>query len=143
MKPRSILICAILGVCLGAAQAQPAPNYDALIQQGKSQLQAGNSSQALASGRQAIQLDATRWEAYALAGGALMNLKRYEEAEDQNRTAFVLSEGSVRWRNPERLLLPARLLLPLSLLRRVPARRRSFSGRRLRVAPIPTILMPT
>jgi len=87
MKPRSILICAILGVCLGAAHAQltptPAPTYDALIQQGKAQLQAGNSAQALASGQQAVQLDATRWEAYALAGGALMNLKRYEEAEDQ------------------------------------------------------------
>jgi tetratricopeptide (TPR) repeat protein len=82
MKPRSILICAILGVCLGAAQAQPSPTYDALIQQGKAQLQSGNSAQALASGQQAIQLDANRWEAYALAGGALMNLKRYDEAID-------------------------------------------------------------
>ncbi|MGD0736373.1 MAG: DUF1566 domain-containing protein [Terracidiphilus sp.] len=82
MKPRSILICAILGVCLGAAQAQPAPTYDALIQQGKVQLQAGNSAQALATGKQAIQLDTNRWEAYALAGGALMNLRRYEEAAD-------------------------------------------------------------
>jgi len=82
MKPRSILICAILGVCLGAAQAQPVPTYDSLIQQGKVQLQAGNSAQALASGQRAVQLDATRWEAYALAGGALMNLKRYEEAAD-------------------------------------------------------------
>jgi Flp pilus assembly protein TadD len=72
VKPRSILICAILGVCLGAAHAQltptPAPTYDALIQQGKTQLQSGNSAQALTSGQQAIQLDATRWEAYALAG---------------------------------------------------------------------------
>jgi tetratricopeptide (TPR) repeat protein len=72
----------LLSLSLAAAHAQPAPAYDTLIQQGKTQLQAGNSAQALATGQQAIQLDTNRWEAYALAGGALMNLKRYEEAAD-------------------------------------------------------------
>lgn len=82
MRLKAIAICATLTCCLGAALAQPAPNYDSLVQQGKTQLQAGNSAAALATGQQAIQLDANRWEAYALAGGALMNLKRYDEAID-------------------------------------------------------------
>jgi Flp pilus assembly protein TadD len=62
--------------------ATPPPTYDELVQKGKSQLQAGNAVLALESGRAAIMLSATRWEGYAVAGGALMNLKRYEEAAD-------------------------------------------------------------
>jgi tol-pal system protein YbgF len=46
------------------------------------QLQAGSAEQAVSSGRSAIKMSAGRWEGYALAGGALMNLKRYEEAAD-------------------------------------------------------------
>jgi hypothetical protein len=82
MKMRAVLLFSTLGVCLCMGHAQTGASYDALIQQGKTELQAGNSAQALASGQQAVQLDAARWEAYALAGGALMNLKRYEEAAD-------------------------------------------------------------
>jgi len=82
IKMLEIFARAALGLCLTMAQAQSAPSYDALIQQGKAQLQAGNSAAALSTGQQAVQLDANRWEAYALAGGALMNLKRYEEAAD-------------------------------------------------------------
>jgi predicted negative regulator of RcsB-dependent stress response len=82
MKTRAILTSLVLALSLAATRAQPAPTYDALIQQGKNQLQSGNSAQALTSGQQAVQLDAARWEAYALAGGALMNLKRYDEAID-------------------------------------------------------------
>lgn len=63
-----------------AALAQTAAGYETLIQQGKTQLQAGNAAQALATAEQAIKLDAKNWEGYALAGGALMNLKRYDEA---------------------------------------------------------------
>jgi hypothetical protein len=81
MAIRSILICMTLSLSIGIAYAQTP--YDALIQQGKNQLQAGNSAAALSTSQQGIQFDANRWEAYALAGGALMNLKRYEEAEDQ------------------------------------------------------------
>jgi tetratricopeptide (TPR) repeat protein len=82
MKVHCVLVCAVFGLFVAATHTQAAPNYDALIQQGKAQLQAGNSAAALATGQQAIQLNSNRWEAYALAGGALMNLKRYEEAED-------------------------------------------------------------
>jgi hypothetical protein len=42
----------------------------------------GGADQALTLSNQAIQADPNRWEAYALAGGALMNLKRYDEAID-------------------------------------------------------------
>jgi hypothetical protein len=60
----------------------PVSGYDALIQQGKSQLQAGSAEQATASGKAAIKMSTERWEGYALVGGALMNLKRYEAAAD-------------------------------------------------------------
>jgi tetratricopeptide (TPR) repeat protein len=62
--------------------AQSRPDYYALLQQGRAQLQAGSDDLALVTANSAIKLDAGRWEAYALAGGALMNLKRYEEAAD-------------------------------------------------------------
>jgi hypothetical protein len=71
-----------MGLCfsVGIAQAQTA--YDTLLTQGREQLQAGASDKALASGQEAIKADPARWEAYALAGGALMGLKRYDEAID-------------------------------------------------------------
>ncbi len=68
-----VFLCCSLAVCGQSG-------YEVLIQQGKAQLQAGHADQALASGEQAIKLDAKNWEGYALAGGALMNLKRYDEA---------------------------------------------------------------
>jgi hypothetical protein len=69
---------------LGAVHSAepPASKYDALIQQGNSQLQAHSAAEAAASGIAAVKMNAERWEGYALAGGALMNLKRYEEAAD-------------------------------------------------------------
>jgi tetratricopeptide (TPR) repeat protein len=65
------------------AEAQRPADYDVLVSQGNSQLQSGNNEQALASAASAIKVNADRWEAYAVAGGALLNLKRYEEAADQ------------------------------------------------------------
>jgi tol-pal system protein YbgF len=62
--------------------AQSSPDYDGLVQKGKTELQAGSSDHALRSGQAAIKMSANRWEAYALVGGALMNLKRYEAATD-------------------------------------------------------------
>jgi len=67
----------------GYAWAQTAPDYDALVEQGNTQLQARKNNDALASANAAIKLNANRWEAYAVAGGALMTLKRNEEAADQ------------------------------------------------------------
>jgi tetratricopeptide (TPR) repeat protein len=74
----------IFAVTIGAAHSaeSPAIGYDALIQRGKSALQTGGAEQAAASGKAAIKMSMERWEGYALVGGALMNLKRYEEAAD-------------------------------------------------------------
>jgi tetratricopeptide (TPR) repeat protein len=65
------------------AAAQSAAEYDSLVRQGNSQLEAGSNELALASATSAITANSGRWEAYAIAGGALLNLKRYEEAADQ------------------------------------------------------------
>jgi formylglycine-generating enzyme required for sulfatase activity len=69
---------------MGSARSAepPASRYDALIQEGNSQLQASSAEQAAASGKAAIKMSTERWEGYALVGGALMNLKRYEAAAD-------------------------------------------------------------
>ena len=78
------LVIVLLGWFAGTACfAQATASYDGLVQQGKTQLQSGNNDAALVSANAAIKANADRWEAYALAGGALMNLKSYEEAADQ------------------------------------------------------------
>jgi tetratricopeptide (TPR) repeat protein len=74
--------------------ARAAPGYDALIRQGNLLLQAGSADQALNSGEAAIRIGADRWEGYALAGGALMNLKRYEDAADALSKAIGLAPES-------------------------------------------------
>lgn len=74
--------CLVLILVTAAAVAQSSADYDGLVQQGKVQLQSGNNDAALSSANAAIKLNADRWEAYAVAGGALMNLKRNEEAAD-------------------------------------------------------------
>jgi WD40 repeat protein len=85
---RLLMLLFALVLASSYAVAQSAPSYDTLIQQGKAQLQAGSNEQALATSEQAIKVDPRRWEAYALAGGALMNLKRYEEAADDFNEAL-------------------------------------------------------
>lgn len=64
------------------SRAQTISSYDALIQQGNTQLKAGNADQALSVGQSAVKIDADRWEGYTLIGGALMKLKRNEEGAD-------------------------------------------------------------
>lgn len=77
-----------LGVCLGIVfltvrvSGQVRADYDTLVHQGNTQLQSGSNDLALSTAQSAIKLNADRWEAYALAGGALINLKRYEDAAD-------------------------------------------------------------
>jgi tetratricopeptide (TPR) repeat protein len=75
------LACALIA---GASypNAYAAPSYEAFIEQGRAQLQAGRLDQALNSGEAAVKLKADRWEGYALVGSALLNLKRYEDAAD-------------------------------------------------------------
>jgi tetratricopeptide (TPR) repeat protein len=80
----ALLLALALVLIAGASYsgAQAATGYDALITQGNALLQAGDADQALNSGKAAIGIRADRWEGHALAGGALMNLKRYEDAAD-------------------------------------------------------------
>jgi tol-pal system protein YbgF len=81
-------ICRIAALCLlvctlvSRSIAQPSSSYEVAIQQGRAQLEAGRADQAAASGDAAIKMNADGWEGYALSGGALMNLKRYEEGAD-------------------------------------------------------------
>lgn len=76
-----LIVCFALFLCGFRASAQTG-DYDTLVHQGNAQLQDGNNGQALTKAKSAIKINAHRWEAYALAGGALMNLKRDEEAAD-------------------------------------------------------------
>ncbi len=76
-------VCLISLLSWTSIEAQVDSNYDSLVQQGNAQLQTFNNEQALASATSAIKVNSGRWEAYAVAGGALLNLKRYEEAVDQ------------------------------------------------------------
>jgi tetratricopeptide (TPR) repeat protein len=82
MSLRISVLCLALSFLLLPVCAQSTASYDSLVQEGNRQLQAGNLTDALATGNRAIALDRGRWQAYALSGGALMNLKRYEEAAD-------------------------------------------------------------
>jgi hypothetical protein len=91
---RALLATALLFGCFSAGHAQVTDRYDAIVQSGKGQLQAGDAGQALVSGEKAIKLNPGRWEAYALAGGALMNLKRYEDAADRFSKAIDLAPES-------------------------------------------------
>jgi Protein of unknown function (DUF1566) len=80
-SPTSFVLALVL-IAGASCAAHAASDYDAFIAQGNALLQAGNADQALNSGEAAIKLRADRWEGHALAGGALMNLKRYEDAAD-------------------------------------------------------------
>jgi tetratricopeptide (TPR) repeat protein len=81
-----LVIVALSAPSLGFAQISS--EYMALIQQGNAQLQAGDVQSARKAGEAAVHQDATRWEGYALAGGAFMNLKRYEDAADRLSAAI-------------------------------------------------------
>jgi tetratricopeptide (TPR) repeat protein len=79
---RSLFLALVLIAVAPYSGGQTVPGYDALIAQGNALLQTGNADQALKSGEAAIKARADRWEGYSLAGGALLNLKRYEDAAD-------------------------------------------------------------
>jgi len=77
-----LLVCFALIVCATYVRAQTTSGYEAIIHEGNAALKAGNAEQALSAGKSAIHSNADRWEGYALTGGALMSLKRFEEAAD-------------------------------------------------------------
>jgi Protein of unknown function (DUF1566) len=77
-----LVLSAVLLAGLAQAQTQTVPTFEDQIQQGQAQLTAGNAEGALNSGDAAIRIDPERWDGYALAGQALLALKRYEAAAD-------------------------------------------------------------
>jgi Flp pilus assembly protein TadD len=93
MKHNYVKLVIALWICLGSAGilGQSGADYDTLVQQGKTQLQSANNDAALASANAAITLDAGRWEAYAGAGGALINLKQCDEAKANLNAAIKLA----------------------------------------------------
>jgi tetratricopeptide (TPR) repeat protein len=84
----SLLIC-LVSLSAGVLVAQGTSTYDDLLRQGSDQLQAGQTQGALDAAQKAITVDPARWEAYALAGGALMNQRRNEEAADRLSDAIA------------------------------------------------------
>jgi tetratricopeptide (TPR) repeat protein len=88
MQRNRFIIAVLLFLLSCSALAQKLSDYDALVQSGNSQLQAGSADLALSLGEMAIKMDADRWEAYEVVGKALVSLKRYEEAADRFSTAI-------------------------------------------------------
>jgi len=76
-----VAFCIAFAACQ-LALAQAAFEYESVLQKARTYLGAGNAADALAKADQAISLDPARWEAYAIAGEALMKLSRYHEAEN-------------------------------------------------------------
>ena len=68
MKMLSLAFGALLVLCAHSVSSQTDAGYGPLIEQGKTQLQAGNAAEALALGQKGINLSPPHWEAYALAG---------------------------------------------------------------------------
>jgi tetratricopeptide (TPR) repeat protein len=81
----------VLTLVLALAAAAQSTDYDALIAKGRNLLNSGNAQMSLASAEQAIGSNKDRWEAYALAGAALMDLKRYEDAADRFTQSIALA----------------------------------------------------
>ena len=91
---RSLSLALVLIAVAPYSGGQTVPGYDALIAQGNALLQTGNADQALKFGEAATKARADRWEGYSLAGGALLNLKRYEDAADALSKAIDRAPGS-------------------------------------------------
>jgi Tetratricopeptide repeat len=84
---RPAFLVALLACSAGGVRA--ADDFSNLIQNGNAQLQAGDTEAALKAADAAIHNRPSRWEGYALKGGALMDLKRYEDAADSLTTAIA------------------------------------------------------
>src|SRR5579871_3371856 len=64
------------------AVAQTTSSFEAQISAGQAALAEKSFDRALTLGDAAIRIDPERWDGYALAGLALLNLKQYEPAAD-------------------------------------------------------------
>jgi hypothetical protein len=68
--------------------------YDGQLAAARQKLQAGDNEAAAAAAKQAEHLNASRWEAHAVAGGALMNLKLWDAAADELSLAITAAPES-------------------------------------------------
>lgn len=93
---RSFVIYILLSVSFSSTLAGTVASYDDVVRQGNTALQSGRLDAALGAAEMAIKTDNARWEAYALAGGALMKLKRYEEAADRLTEALPRAPDAKR-----------------------------------------------
>src|ERR1700691_1794470 len=76
---RVIVAATLTAFVLPMALAQTA-DYNKVVAQAKADLAAGHDAEALAGSQKAIQMDASRWEAYLVAGSALQNQKQFDPA---------------------------------------------------------------
>src|SRR5580658_141828 len=78
------LLASVLPMILPAQTA----DYNKVIVQAKADLAAGHNAEALAGSLKAIQMDASRWEAYLVAGSALQTQKQFDAAMDNYSKAL-------------------------------------------------------
>jgi hypothetical protein len=77
-----ILLASTLGASTALAAEPPGSQYEFQLSEGKADLQAQNAERAVTAADAAVRINPDRWEGYALAGDALLGLKRYEDAAD-------------------------------------------------------------
>jgi hypothetical protein len=63
-------------------------DYNGVVAQARADLAAGHNAEALAGTQKAIQIDASRWEAYLVAGSALQNQKQFDPAMESYTKAL-------------------------------------------------------
>jgi hypothetical protein len=90
---RAVFAVTLAASVLPMALAQTA-DYNKVIAQAKTDLAAGHNPEALAGSQKAIQMDASRWEAYLVAGSALQNQKQFDAAMDNYTKALEHSPES-------------------------------------------------
>jgi hypothetical protein len=78
------LMASVLPMILPAQTA----DYNKVIALAKTDLAAGHNAEALAGSLKAIQMDASRWEAYLVAGSALQTQKQFDAAMDNYSKAL-------------------------------------------------------
>jgi Protein of unknown function (DUF1566) len=81
--PRAAIAALLFSLAAAApAIAQTSSSFEAQISAGQAALATRSFDRALTLGDAAIRIDPERWDGYALAGLALLNLKQYEPAAD-------------------------------------------------------------
>jgi hypothetical protein len=86
--PRFVFAVTLAAFMLPLVLLAQTADYDKVISQAKADLAAGHNADALAGSQKAIQMDASRWQAYLVAGSALQNQKQFDLAVDNYSKAI-------------------------------------------------------